>query len=258
VARSPLAIVVVERVLLDDGEQQRVTALDPSDGTPIAAWMLAGASEPSWVRVVPGGLVVVASSAGIEARRLAGGDEEAPYWHIREFDAQESSAGWSLPGHVAFVDRARALVLADAWTGAPQPAADADADTTVTTVLGGDGWCAALSRDGAIFIDATGQVRGRSAPGSDRTFVDAAVAKDRLFVIDHSVAKDEAAEVRSSVLLRDLDPRAGGLERSPPLLLRSLVRRITEVASVDGGVAVSNGATIQMLEFSSPAEAGSR
>ena len=120
----------------------------------------------------------------------------------------------------------------------------------VRAIEAGDGWFAALSRDSAIIVDASGTVRGRSAPGSDRSFVDAAAARDRLFIVDHAVGMEEGGEVRAAALLRDLDPRAGGLERSPPLRLRSVVRRITDVAAVDGGVAASNGSTIQMLEFS--------
>ena len=257
-ARSALAVVVLEEVTLEDGRRYRLTALDPADGSPIAAWILLSAAEPSWVRVAPGGLVVVASAAGIEARRLAGGDEDAPFWHVRSFESQDSQAGWALPGVVAFVDRSRALAVADAWTGDLRAFQDGDDDATITTVERGDGWCAALSRDSATFLDASGTVRGRSAPGSDRTFVDAAASRDRLFVLDHAVGKDEAAEIRSTVLLRDLDPHAGGLERAPPLLLRSVVRRITDIAAVDGGVAVSNGSSIQLLEFSGPAEAGPR
>jgi outer membrane protein assembly factor BamB len=258
VAASPLAIVLVERGPADSDADLRVVALDPADGAPVAAWDLAGTDELHWVRIVPGGLVVIATGTGIEARRLAGGDEDAPYWRLDQLDAREPGMGWALPGRVAYVDRGRALASADAWSGTLRPAVDEDSDATVATMVSGKGWFAALSRDSAIFLDAAGALRGRSAPGGDRTFVAAAAALGRLFVVDHAVGKAEAEEIRSTVLLRDLDPSAGGFERSPPLVLRTVLRRITDISVHDGGVAVGNGSTVQALVFSKGAGADSR
>jgi hypothetical protein len=79
------------------------------------------------------------------------------------------------------------------------------------------------------------------------------VAADRLFVLDDLALDDESAGLRQQALLHDFDPRAGGMERSPPLLLRALGRRLGELSLFDGGVAVGNGSSVQLLEYGAAA-----
>ena len=103
-----------------------------------------------------------------------------------------------------------------------------------------------------------GSVIGRGAPGSDRSFAGIATARGRVLLLDDAVPKEDSVEFRSGSLLRDLDVGAGGLERSPPLLLRSLIRRITDIESIDGAVAVGNGLSVQVVEFPMVAEGNPR
>lgn len=261
VARSPFGICVAEAVMGDEGTAIRVAVLDPADGTAIAAWERTDASEVLWMRVTEGGVLAVATDAGVEAHRLAGGDEEAPYWSIDAIEARDSERGWSGAGALAMVDGRKSIAFIDPWTGAfrpSTPAEDVAAESTVRDVAEGPGWLAACSRTEVVVYAPDGSVIGRGAPGSDRSFAGIATARGRVLLLDDAVPKEDSVEFRSGSLLRDLDVDAGGLERSPPLLLRSLIRRITDIESIDGAVAVGNGLSVQVVEFPVVAEGNPR
>jgi hypothetical protein len=213
------------------------------------------------MRVTEGGVLAVATDAGVEAHRLAGGDEEAPYWSIDAIEARDSERGWSGAGALAMVDGRKSIAFIDPWTGAfrpSTPAEDVAAESTVRDVAEGPGWLAACSRTEVVVYAPDGSVIGRGAPGSDRSFAGIATARGRVLLLDDAVPKEDSVEFRSGSLLRDLDVDAGGLERSPPLLLRSLIRRITDIESIDGAVAVGNGLSVQVVEFPVVAEGNPR
>ena len=250
-AHDPLAIAVAEQVDDGSGAAIHVTAVDPDDGSTILAWTCATASEVRWMRFVPGGLLVVGTDDGIEARRVAGGDEEGPCWTLDSVDARESSRGWTAFGIAAVLDRFDGLRAIDAWTGhwAGQPS-ERRMRSPVREVTAGADWIAAVHDDGVEFLDSAGAPSGRDAPGTDRTYLGATASAGRLFVLDGSVEGSDPVPMRFGVLLRELDAAAGGLEATPPVLLRALGQRLSAVRAIEGGVAVSNGSIIQVLEYS--------
>lgn len=209
------------------------------------------------MRFVPGGLLTVGTDDGIEARRVAGGDEGTPAWTLDSVDARESARGWSAPGVVAVHDRFDGLRAVDAWAGrwADGPG-ERQMRSPVREVLTGEGWMAAVHDDGVEFLGASGRPAGRDAPGADRAYLAAAATAGRLFILDGGVEGSDPVPMRFGVLLRDLDASAGGLEAAPPVLVRTLGQRVSSLRAISGGLAVSNGSSIQVLEFSraKPAE----
>lgn len=258
-ARSPLAIAVAEGIDEGAGSEMRVTVLDPADGSTILAWKLDGATEVRWMRISDAGIVVVGTDAGIEARRIGGGDEERPYWVLDGVDARGSSRGWCAFSRIAVLDRFDALALVEAWSGrlAPARSTEGDVRTAVREVMSGADWFAAVHEDRAEFFDATGRSLGRDAPGADRSFVAAAPSAGRLFLLDAGLQASDPVPLRFPVLLRDLDARGGGMEPLAPVLLRTLGQRHAALAVLEGAVAASNGSVIQLIEFSdAPASSG--
>jgi outer membrane protein assembly factor BamB len=259
-ARSALAIAVAEGIDEGSGTEIRVTVLDPRDGSALLAWKLDGATEVRWMRVSDAGLVVVGTDAGIEARRIAGGDEERPYWALDGVDARGSSRGWCPFSWVAVLDRFDALALIDAGSGrfAPAAVSEGEVQTAVREVMTGAGWFAAIREDRAEFFDSAGRRLGRDAPGADRSFVAAAPSAARLFLLDAGTQESDPVPLRFQVLLRDLDARSGAMEPAAPVLLRSLGQRHAALAVIDAGLAASNGSVIQLIEFSDPSAPSGR
>jgi outer membrane protein assembly factor BamB len=248
-AHEAFAIALAEEV---DAEI-RITVIDPDDGRQILSWTCALASEVRWMRFAAGGLLVVGTDDGIEARRIAGGDEGSPYWTLDSVDARESARGWTPLGMVAVLDRFDGLRAADAWSGRFRGADLASAARSpVRDVVAGAGWIAGIRDDGVDFLDGTGRPIGRDAPGAERSLVAAAASADRLFVLDAGVEGSDPVPMRFGALLHSLAAGDGGREPEPPLLVRMLGQRPGSLRVIDGGVAVSNGTSIQVFEFSRP------
>jgi len=199
---------------------------------------------------------VIGTDQGIEARRLAGGDEHSPCWSIDAAECRSSARAWDAGRWLVVLDRFDGLVAVDAWTGRLAPDAFATsgppATAPVREFLRGDGWFATLRDDRADLFSPDGAHLGRDAPGGDRSYVGAAAAASRVFVLDAGAPSGDPVQLRFGVLLRDLDASHGGLERSPPLVLRSLGQRLGRVTAIDGAVAASNGAVVDLVEFSAP------
>lgn len=259
-ARSPLAIAIAEGIDDGAGAEMRVTVLDPSDGSTVLEWKLDGATEVRWMRIGDSGIVAVGTDAGIEARRIGGGDEERPYWVLDGVDARGSSRGWCAFSWFAVLDRFDALALVESWSGRLMPAQSPEGDvrTAVREVMSGAGWFAAIREDRAEFFDVAGRALGRDAPGADRSFVAAAPSADRLFLLDGGLQASDPVPLRFPVLLRDLEARTGGMEPLAPVLLRTLGQRHAALAVLDGAVAASNGSVIQLVEFSDPPASSGR
>ena len=249
-----LAIVVAGEFDDGSGPVIRVSVIDPVDGHTVRTWPLEGASELRWMHVVEGGLLVAGTDMGIEARRLAGGDEAAPYWSIDAVDARASTRGWHAGRWLLVLDRSDSLLAIDAWTGRVAPgvfaASGAAAHAPVREIAVGEGWIAAVRDSHADYFTPEGAHLGRDAPGSERAYLGAAASASRLFVLDAGTGTTDQVPLRFSTLLHDLDVSRGGLESAPPLVVRSLGQRSKDMAVSDGIVAVSNGSVVQVVEFS--------
>jgi len=249
-----LAIIVAGEVDDGSGPVIQISVLDPVDGHVVRSWALEGVTELRWLHVVDGGLLVAGTDVGIEARRLAGGDESAPYWSIDAVDARASTRGWHVGRWLLVLDRSDALLAIDAWTGRVTPGAFAPsgvvAQSPVRQIAVGEGWIAAVRDSHADYFSLQGAHLGRDAPGSERAYLAAAASATRLFVLDAGVAGSDPVPLRFPILLHDLDVSRGGLESAPPLMVRSLGQRSRDMAVSDGIVAVSNGSVVQAVEFS--------
>ena len=249
-----LAIVIAGEVDDGSGPVIRISVIDPVDGHTVRSWPLEGATELRWLHVADGGLLVAGTDVGIEARRLAGGDESAPYWSIDAVDARASTRGWHVGHWLLVLDRSDSLLAIDAWTGRVAPSAfavsGAVAHSPVREITVGEGWIAAVRDSYTDYFSSEGAYLGRDAPGSERAYVAAAASTSRLFVLDAGFAGSDPVPLRFSTVLHDLDVSHGGLESAPPLLVRSLGQRSRDMAVSDGIVAVSNGSVVQAIEFS--------
>jgi hypothetical protein len=252
-ARDPLAVVIGTESDDGSGPAVRVTALDAVDGTPVLSWIMDAATEIRWMRIVDGGILLVATDIGIEARRLAGGDERVPYWVIDAPEAHASTRAWEVGGRVVVLLRSEDVMTIDPWTGrqaandfiAPSPTPT----SPVREVVDGRAWVAFI-RDGQTdFFSSKGVWIGRDAPGTDRAYVRAVASAEALFILDAGSPADPVP-LRFGILLRELDARHGGLELAPPLMLRSLGQRLGELTALDGAIAASNGSVIQVIEYS--------
>jgi hypothetical protein len=259
-ARNSLAVAIVEEAEVAGAVEVRATVLDPADGSTVLAWTVPSATEAYWLRLSEGGLAVVATDAGVEARRASGGDDAAPYWSLDHDDALGSMDGWVGNGAVAFVDRGRNLSAFDCWTGLRRAVAEADRPAEdrpmPRDLCTGPAWSAVLFDDRVSFLGAGGTPLGQTAPGFRRRFVAAAAASDRLFALDDLAVDDDSVGLRHQALLHSFDPARGGLEARPPILVRSLGRPITELAVLEGAVAVGNGTSVQVLEFADASGGG--
>jgi outer membrane protein assembly factor BamB len=266
-ARHPLAVAIAGEGGSDDAGPVRVELLAADTGEPIAHWSPDDASDVRWLRVEPSGLVVVATDVGIEARRLAGGDERAPYWSVTVPDARGTVRGWSVGRWIVALDRFDATIAIDARTGVPGGGVfevpGAPPLGTLREIVQGDRWAAFVRDDRVDFFDLQGAYLGRDAPLSDRAYIAVAGSRDRLFLLDAGGDRSELSEGRFGVELHELDPAAGGLAAAPPLMLHTVGQRISAVTVVDGWVIVSNGSVLQAVQMrgssaSAPAAAGAR
>lgn len=255
-AWDPLSVALGGAADPESGDAIRVLALDAGSGQPVGSWSPEG-TELRWLRVVEGCLLVIATDAGIEARRLAGGDMDAPYWLIDSVDARGSVRAWSFGRWLLVLDRFDAILAIDAWTGRVVPGAFAaptfSSASPVREVCAGSGWIAAVRDDRVDFFAEDGTFLGRDAAGGDRSYVDAAASMDRLFLLDGGSAPGDGVPLRFGVMLRDLDARLGGMEPAAPVLLRSLGQRIGAIGVIPGAVIASNGSAVHVIEYSSSA-----
>jgi hypothetical protein len=252
-ARDDLAVVLGGQGPESDTAAVRVQAIDPATGTPFLAFAPEGASEVRWVRIERGGILVLATDAGIEARRLGGGDEERPCWSVPLPEARGTARGWGAGRWVLALDRSDGIVAIDARTGAVARQAFRTADTPspspVRDVLAGDGWIA-LVREGRIdFFDMDGRCLGRDVPGDDHSYVAAAASRSRAFVLDTAAPSSDLSGGRLLSTVDTLDPLAGGRLAAPRIVLRMVGQRADAMAAIDGWVATSNGSVIQAIDL---------
>ena len=205
------------------------------------------------MRIVNGGILLVATDVGIEARRLAGGDESAPYWMIDSPEAHGSTRSWSVGSQVVVLPRSDDVLVIDPWTGRQTTGAfivpSRSPDAPIREVVDGTSWVAVVTDGRTDFFSPEGVWTGRDAPSTERAYVRATASTDGLFMLDAGVAGDPVP-LRFGLLLRELDARQGGFESAPPVMLRSLGQRLNELTALDGAIAVSNGSFIQVIEYS--------
>jgi outer membrane protein assembly factor BamB len=252
-AREPLAVALATESDDGSGPALRITALNATDGTPILSWTAETATEIRWMRIVNGGILLVATDVGIEARRLAGGDESAPYWMIDSPEAHGSTRSWSVGSQVVVLPRSDDVLVIDPWTGRQTTGAfivpSRSPDAPIREVVDGTSWVAVVTDGRTDFFSPEGVWTGRDAPSTERAYVRATASTDGLFMLDAGVAGDPVP-LRFGILLRELDARQGGFESAPPVMLRSLGQRLNELTALDGAIAVSNGSFIQVIEYS--------
>ena len=252
-AREPLAVALATESDDGSGPALRITALNATDGSPILSWTAETATEIRWMRIVNGGILLVATDVGIEARRLAGGDESAPYWMIDSPESHGSTRSWSVGSQVVVLPRTDDVLVIDPWTGRQTTGAfvvpSYSPDSPIREVVDGTSWVALVADGRTDFFSPEGAWTGRDAPSTERAYVRAAASTDRLFMLDAGVAGDPVP-LRFGLLLRELDAQHGGLESAPPVMLRALGQRLNELTALDGAIAVSNGAVIQVVEYS--------
>jgi hypothetical protein len=208
----------------------------------------------------PAGLVIVATDAGIEARRLGGGDESAPYWLCALPDARGTLRGWSAGHWVLALDRFDGILAIDARTGAPSPAAfrvpDALALPPAREVLEGDGWIAVVRESRIDFFAPDGRYLGRDVPSDDRSYVSAAASRNRAFLLDTVAPASDLAGGRLGAFVDVLDPAAGGRLAGPRLAIRCIGQRASALAVIDGWLVVANGSVVQAIDCRTAAPAG--
>lgn len=256
-ARNAFAAAIAGEGSASDTGPVRVEAIEPRTGEAFLAWSPAEASEVRWLRLERSGLLVVATDAGIEARRTAGGDEDAPYWSVTVPDARGTLRGWGIGKWIVALDRYDGTMAIDARTGAIDPEAFRTPESTtlspVRDLLEGDGWVAVLRDDRIDYFDLEGHFIGRDSPAADRGYLAAAAARGRLFVLDAGGQRSDLGGGRFPVLLHDFDPTAGGLATVPPMLLRTVGQRLSQIIAADGWVIVSNGSVMQAIDLRGPA-----
>jgi outer membrane protein assembly factor BamB len=252
-AREPLAVALGTESDDGSGPTLRITALDATDGSPILSWTADTATEIQWMRIVNGGILLVATDVGIEARRLAGGDESTPYWTIDSSEARGSTRSCSVGSQVLVLPRSGDVLVIDPWTGRQTAGAfnipSDSPDAPIREVVDGKSWVALIADGRTDFFSPEGAWTGRDAPSTERAYGRTAASNHGLFMVDTGVAGDPVP-LRFGILLRELDARHGGLESAPPVMLRSLGQRLNDVTALDGAIAVSNGSIIQVIEYS--------
>lgn len=252
-AREPLAVALATESDDGSGPALRITALNATDGSPILSWTAETATEIRWMRIVNGGILLVGTDVGIEARRLAGGDESAPYWMIDSPEAHGSTRSWSVGSQVVVLPRSEDVLVIDPWTGRQTAGAfvvpSHSPDAPIREVVDGKSWVALIADGRTDFFSPEGGWTGRDAPSTERVYGRVAASNHGLFIVDGGVAGDPVP-LRFGILLRELDARHGGLESAPPVMLRSLGQRLNDVTALEGAVAVSNGSVIQVIEYS--------
>jgi outer membrane protein assembly factor BamB len=252
-ARDRLAVALAGEGPPGDSSAVRVEVLDPATGTPFLAWNPEDANEVRWMRIDPAGLVVVATDAGIEARRLGGGDESSPYWTCSLPDARSTTRGWSVGHWILALDRFDGLLAIDARSGAVSTNAfrvpDALTLAPARDVLEGDGWLAVVRDSRVDFFAPDGRYLGRDVPSDDRTYVAAVVSRTRAFLLDSAVPSADLAGGRLGAFVDALDPASGGTLAGPRIPVRCVGQRASALAVIDGWLFASNGSVIQALDF---------
>jgi hypothetical protein len=252
-AREPLAVALATESDDGSGPALRITALNATDGSPILSWIAETATEIRWMRIVNGGILLVGTDVGIEARRLAGGDESAPYWMIDSPEAHGSTRSWSVGSQVVVLPRSEDVLVIDPWTGRQTAGAfvvpSHSPDAPIREVVDGKSWVALIADGRTDFFSPEGGWIGRDAPSTERVYGRVAASNHGLFIVDGGVAGDPVP-LRFGILLRELDARHGGLESAPPVMLRSLGQRLNDLTALEGAIAVSNGSVIQVIEYS--------
>jgi hypothetical protein len=258
-ARDGLAVALAGEGPEGDSSAVRVEVLDPATGQPFLAWNPEDANDVRWLRIDPAGLVVVATDAGIEARRLGGGDESTPYWVCTLPDARGSLRGWSAGHWILALDRFDGIVAIDARTGAAGTEAfrvpDAVTLSPAREVLEGDGWIAVVRDARVDFFAPDGRYLGRDVPSDERSYAAAAASRTRAFLLDTAAPVSDLAGGRLAAFVDVLDPVGGGRLSEPRIAVRSVGQRASALAVIDGWLVASNGSVIQAVDFRSAAPA---
>ncbi len=251
---SSLVVASTER---DDSfaVRPRVHAIDALTGQSLLSVEISGGVSPElqWMRLLPGGLLVLGSDMGIEARRLAGGDELGPYWQIQTSDVQYSTNAWGC-GQWLLVQTMRNEMLAiDTHTGRIDPAAFRAVDApleAVQKVVQGEGWVALIRNSGADFFSTTGQFLGRDVVLADRSISFALPAPTQLIAVDTQsdhLVHQNALQFDAEIFR--LEARSGGRAVGPPVQVRAKGSEFTDARALEGWILLANQATVHAVEF---------
>ena len=178
---EPLAVALGTESDDGSGPTLRITVLDATDGSPILSWAAETATEIRWMRIVNGGILLVATDVGIEARRLAGGDESTPYWMIDSSEAHGSKRFWSVGSQVVVLPRSEDVLVIDPWTGRQTAGAfnipSDSSDAPIREVVDGKSWVALIADGRTDFFSPEGAWTGRDAPSTERAYGRTAASK---------------------------------------------------------------------------------
>jgi outer membrane protein assembly factor BamB len=233
----------------------RVQAIDARTGQSLLSVEISGGVSPElqWMQLVPGGLLVLGSDMGIEARRLAGGDELHPYWQIQTPDVQYSTHAWGC-GPWLLVQTMRNEILAvHISTGRVDPAAFRVADApleAVRQVVQGEGWVALVRGSGADFFSSTGQFLGRDVLLADRSISFAIPGPTQLIAIDTQsdhLVNENALQFDAEIFR--LQAPSGGKALGAPVQVRAKGSAFTDARAMEGWILLANQATVHAVEF---------
>lgn len=238
----------------------RIAAFDGATGAPIVDVTLSDgvAPELQWMRVLPGGMLVIGTESGIQARRLAGGDESLPFWTIETPDVQYTTDAWPCGPWLLVQTMRDELLAVDPNTGRIDPNAFHAADAplgSVRDVQSGPGWVA-LVRDSVVdFFTPEGAFLGRDVAAAERLISLAVSSHEELLTVDARSNRlvDEEAGRFDAELFR-LAPMTGGKLLGPPVALHMTGRPISAARALDGWILLSNGAVVQAIEFGNSAQ----
>ncbi|MBL9140423.1 MAG: PQQ-binding-like beta-propeller repeat protein, partial [Phycisphaerae bacterium] len=171
---SDAATVVVGGSDAAGDASPRVLAVDAATGETVVEFELTEGLAPTlgWLRILPGGVLVVGSEDGVQARRLAGGDEEQPMWRVSASDVQGSESAWPAGRWLVVLGRFGQLVAIDAATGRVDRSAFRASEVSsesVRSVEVGGGWIAIVRESSAEFFDMNGHFLGRDVTTGDRS-----------------------------------------------------------------------------------------
>jgi outer membrane protein assembly factor BamB len=233
----------------------RVVAVDAATGATVLEFDVGDGLAPTlqWMRLLPGGLLVVGTDEGVQARRLAGGDEMAPAWSVDAADVQASEAAWQAGRWLLVLGRFGQLVALDPRTGRVDAAAFRSSDLSTEPVRGvesGPNWVAVIRESTVEFFDMDGRFLGRDAAVGNRTIAIAFAARTQLVALDVSFERAGPLGAQQfGVEIFRLDPLRGGKALGEPVSMRSVGQRISAARAVDGWVLLSNGAFVQAVDF---------
>lgn len=233
----------------------RVVAVDAASGATVLEFDVGNGLAPSlqWMRLLPGGLLVVGSDDGVQARRLAGGDETTPAWLADAADVQASEAAWPVGRWLLVLGRFGQTVALDQRTGRVDPAAFRSSEISTEPVRGvevGGGWVAVIRDSMVEFFDLDGRFLGRDAALGNRSIAIAFAARNQLIALDVSFERAGALGAQQfGVEIFRLDALRGGKALGEPVSLRTVGQRISSARAVDGWVLLSNGAFVEAVDF---------